>query len=184
MGLYQPLSRQRVCPSPQNRGGGAHSPAGEGLGESHCRRLEKKLSTLPIFYMWVLLYKSSLSIVHCKGTVPKLETNIPQNETARPRSHDHISVSIYIIPQSVCLFGCSKEGRTDIGDYINRSQKHECGNWEQGRQVSFLGIHKSDLVCSMDPNTGVSGILGRSDLVPEEFFKIGGFSEQELVRPL
>jgi hypothetical protein len=30
LGLSQPLSRQRVCPSPHNRGGGA--PAGEGLG--------------------------------------------------------------------------------------------------------------------------------------------------------
>jgi hypothetical protein len=31
---------------------------------------------------------------------------------------------------------------------INRSQKHECGNWERGRAASFLGIHKSDLLCS------------------------------------
>ena len=46
LGLSQPLSRQRVCPSPQNRGGRAHSPAGEGLGESQFRRLEKNLSTL------------------------------------------------------------------------------------------------------------------------------------------
>jgi hypothetical protein len=30
---------------------------------------------------------------------------------------------------------------TDIGI-------HECGNWEWGCAVSFLGIHKSDLVCS------------------------------------
>jgi hypothetical protein len=30
--LSQPISRQRVCPSPQNRGGGggSHSPAGVG----------------------------------------------------------------------------------------------------------------------------------------------------------
>ncbi len=34
-------------PLPQNlRGEGAHSPAGEGLGESQFRRMEKKLSTL------------------------------------------------------------------------------------------------------------------------------------------
>jgi len=35
-GLSHPLSRQRVCPFPRNRGGGggeAHSPADEGLGE-------------------------------------------------------------------------------------------------------------------------------------------------------
>jgi hypothetical protein len=50
LGLSQPLSRQRVCPSPQNPGGGgegAHSPGGEGLGESQFRQLVKKLSTLP-----------------------------------------------------------------------------------------------------------------------------------------
>ncbi len=43
-----PLSRQRVCPSPRTKGGGgAHSPAGEGVGEFQFRRLKKKLSTLP-----------------------------------------------------------------------------------------------------------------------------------------
>ncbi len=38
--LTHPLSRQRVCPSLRNQR--AHSPTGEGLGESQCRRLEKK----------------------------------------------------------------------------------------------------------------------------------------------
>ncbi len=28
------------------------------------------------------------------------------------------------------------------------SQIREFGNWERGRAVSFLGIHKLDLVCS------------------------------------
>jgi hypothetical protein len=51
--LDQPLSRQRVCPSPQSwwgLGGLAHSPPGEGLGESQFRRLEKKLSILPTLW--------------------------------------------------------------------------------------------------------------------------------------
>ncbi len=56
LGLSQPLSRQRVCPSPQNRGGGAHSPEGEGLGESQFRRLEKNLSTLPTLWFYVCVY--------------------------------------------------------------------------------------------------------------------------------
>jgi hypothetical protein len=47
----QPLSRQRVCPSPQNRGEGG--TLGEGLGESQFRRLEKKLSTLPTLWYCV-----------------------------------------------------------------------------------------------------------------------------------
>ncbi len=53
LGLSHPLSRQRVCPSPRNQrvGGGAHSRACEGLGESRFQRLQKKLSTLPT--LWV-----------------------------------------------------------------------------------------------------------------------------------
>jgi hypothetical protein len=57
----QPLSRQRVCLSPRYlRGGGAHSPAGEGLGESQFRRLENKLSTLPTLCGWVYVRSTGL----------------------------------------------------------------------------------------------------------------------------
>jgi hypothetical protein len=52
-----------------------------------------------------------------------------------PNFHIHGSVSdlLYIFPRSV------------------RSQIHKCGNWEQGRAVSFLKIHKSDLLFSVQP---------------------------------
>jgi len=43
--LPNPLSPASV-PLPPEPGGGAHSPGGEGLGESQFRRLEKKLSLL------------------------------------------------------------------------------------------------------------------------------------------
>jgi hypothetical protein len=32
--------------------------------------------------------------------------------------------------------------------YINRSQTHECGNWDWGPAIPFLGIHKWDFRCS------------------------------------
>jgi hypothetical protein len=46
-----------------------------------------------------------------------------------------------------------------LWDYINHSQIHVCGNWERGGAVSFLGIHKSDLVCSVgdDKSTATFG---------------------------
>ncbi len=46
LGPSQPLSRQRVCPSPQNRGGGGHmhSPAVVGLGESQFDDWRKSLA--------------------------------------------------------------------------------------------------------------------------------------------
>jgi hypothetical protein len=50
LGLPQPLSRQRVCPSPPPQTI-PYSPAGEGLGESQFRRLEKRHGTLPT--LWV-----------------------------------------------------------------------------------------------------------------------------------
>jgi hypothetical protein len=46
--LPTPLSPASVLP--RTVGGGAHLPAGEGLGESQFRRLEKKLSTLPTLW--------------------------------------------------------------------------------------------------------------------------------------
>ncbi len=47
--LPTPLSPASV-PLPPEPGGGAHSPGGEGLGESQFRGLEKKLSTLPALW--------------------------------------------------------------------------------------------------------------------------------------
>ncbi len=39
---------------------------------------------------------------------------------------------IYIFPGSVCLFCCRKYVDRS-GEYTNRSQTHECGNWAWGR---------------------------------------------------
>ncbi len=48
LGLSQPLLSPAIVPSPPDqRVGGTHSPAGEGLGESQFRLLETTLSTLP-----------------------------------------------------------------------------------------------------------------------------------------
>ncbi len=32
-------------------------------------------------------------------------------------------------------------------EYINRSQTHECGNWDWGHAIPFLGMHKWDFRC-------------------------------------
>jgi hypothetical protein len=46
------------CAPPPEPDGGAHSSAGEGLGESQFRRLEKKLSTLPT--LWLLVFVGAI----------------------------------------------------------------------------------------------------------------------------
>ncbi len=44
LGLSHPFSCKRVCPPPGPKGGGAHSPAAKGVGESQFQRLEKRLA--------------------------------------------------------------------------------------------------------------------------------------------
>ncbi len=39
-------------------------------------------------------------------------------------------------------------------EYINCSQTHECGNWDWGRAIPFLGIHKWVFRCSVEWNGG------------------------------
>jgi hypothetical protein len=54
VGLPQPLTRRRVCnppPPPFGSGGGAHSLAKEGVGESQFRRGDMHYSTLYIYVL-------------------------------------------------------------------------------------------------------------------------------------
>ncbi len=58
----------------------------------------------------------------------------------------HVSVSdLYISRISLPrVFCCCQIDTTILGTYcINRSQIHDCRNWDWGHAVSFLGIHKS-----------------------------------------
>jgi hypothetical protein len=64
-----------------------------------------------------------------------------------PKFHIHVSASVYIFIRSVAYFATKYVDRS--WEYVNRSQIHECGNWERGRAVSFLEIDKSDLVGSV-----------------------------------
>ncbi len=50
---------------------------------------------------------------------------------------------IYIFQLSVCLFCCRKICGPILG-IKNRSQTHECRNWDWGRAIPFLGIYVSN----------------------------------------
>ncbi len=78
----------------------------------------------------------------------KSKQMFPESElrSISPNSYIHFLWTIYILPRSVCLFCCRKIGGP-IVEYINRSQTHESGNWDWGRAVPFLGIHKSEFLC-------------------------------------
>jgi hypothetical protein len=72
---------------------------------------------------------------------------ISRKETARPQSqfpHPCISVSGLHIPTIGPPIFLQQNRQTDLWEYINRSPKHECRNWERGRAVSCLGMFVSN----------------------------------------
>ncbi len=87
---------------------------------------------------------------------------IPRNETVQPpyfqnriimspNSYTHMSVrDLYIsrISPSILLQPNMWTNHRSW-EYINRSQTHECGNWDWGRTIPRKGIHKWDFRCSV-----------------------------------
>jgi hypothetical protein len=54
--------------------------------------------------------------------------------------------AIYIVPGSVFIFPPA-EWADRWWEYINRSQTHECGNWDRDPDIPFLGIFVSKFRC-------------------------------------
>ncbi len=76
----------------------------------------------------------------------KFETNIPRKGIDRPHSQ---------FPHScVCerfIYSLNRSAYSTVDrswEYINRSQTQECENWDWGRAIPFLEIHKWDFRCS------------------------------------
>ncbi len=78
----------------------------------------------------------------------KFETYIPRKGTAR------LQFQFICTFMFLCRFKYfhHRSAYSAAGDrsweYINRSQTHECENWDWGRAVLYLGIHKSKFLCS------------------------------------
>jgi hypothetical protein len=79
----------------------------------------------------------------------KFGANIPRTELRRlsPNSSIHVSVSDLCIPMIGLSILLQENLWTDPGN-MNRSQTHECGNWDSGRAIPFLEKHKWDFRCS------------------------------------
>ncbi len=79
----------------------------------------------------------------------KFETNIPRKELRglSPNTYIHVSVSYCYIP-TIGLPILLQKKVDPSWEYTDHSQTHECGNWDWGRAIPFLGIHKSKFFCS------------------------------------
>ncbi len=83
----------------------------------------------------------------------KFETNIPRKELRgySPNCYIHVSVrNLYIPLIGLYLFCCSKQVDRTWED-MDRLQTDECGNWDWGRTIPFMGIHKIKFICSAPP---------------------------------
>ncbi len=62
-----------------------------------------------------------------------------------PNFHIHVSVSdLHIYSHDWSTYFPAAEYADRSWEYINRSQKHECRNWDCGRAVPFLEIYISN----------------------------------------
>jgi hypothetical protein len=85
---------------------------------------------------------------------------IPRNETVISKSEIKCSVCLFylFLHSYICKRFIYFQDRSDYfaagkyvdrsWEYINRSQTHECGNWDWGRAIHRKGIHIWDYRCS------------------------------------
>ncbi len=85
---------------------------------------------------------------------------IPRNETVGAASlfpkqnynvqflHSYICERFIYFQDRSVYFAAAKYVDRSSWEYINRSQTHECGNWDWGRAMTRQGIHKWDFRCS------------------------------------
>jgi hypothetical protein len=85
--------------------------------------------------------------LHCKDTIPKiLNKNIPRKGIVWPQSQfPHSCVcEQFIYSHDRSAYSAAGKNVDWSGEYINRSQTHECGNWDWG-----WAIHEWDFLCSV-----------------------------------
>ncbi len=121
--------------------------------------------------MYEAIVTALLWSMHCKDKIPKFRNKYSQKRyigVSVPVSTFMSLCAIYIFPRSVCLF-CWRKYVNRSWDYINRSQTHECENWDWGRAIPRRGIHKWDFNCSVDASSGSK----KASWLSTWYFKIG-----------
>ncbi len=112
---------------------------------------KKGLCFISLTAYWV----QPLPPFHCQDTIPKIRNKYSQKRNCAASVPISTFLCLWAIYISHNPPAYSAEGKyvDQSWEYINRSQKHECGNWDWGRAIPFQGILKWDFRCSVPINT-------------------------------
>jgi hypothetical protein len=116
---------------------------GDGTGSVRSDMLEKAEMAFNLMDRYKLSFRTSVPTLQRQYTFETYEYT-PRNKTARRLSkflHSCFCERFDFFIPTVGLPILLQESRWP--DRGNRSQKHECGNRDWGRAVSYLGVHKS-----------------------------------------
>ncbi len=94
------------------------------------------------FFSWKVTF--SVHSCHVCNENPIYVFPVKELHGLRPNFHILVSVSDLYMYSQVHIFSCSRTGRPIVGIYKSLSQTHECGNWDRGRPIPFLGIFVSN----------------------------------------
>jgi hypothetical protein len=119
--------------------------------------------------------------LHCQDKIPKFRNTYSKKRNIGvlvPISTFMRLWAIYIFLRSVTLFFWRKYVDRSW-KYINRSQTHECWNWDWGRDIPRKGIYKGDFRCSVDKRAGLvlRGQAGTLDPDPDPKRRAGSGSQ-------
>ncbi len=94
----------------------------------------------------------TLSTLHCKDTIQKIQRKYSHKRNcaaSAPISTLMCLWAIFIYSHDRSAYSAAGKYVDRSWEHINRSQKHECGNLDWGRAISFMGIHKWDFRSSV-----------------------------------
>jgi hypothetical protein len=118
----------------------------------HIRAIQRKRSSFLWFILRIGSNGEKFLYIHCTDTIPKIWHKYSQKRNCAAS----VPVSTFMCLYERFINSHDRAAYSAAGKYVDRSweyiicsQTRECGNWDCGHAIPFLGIHKWDFRCSV-----------------------------------